>query len=330
MSRKHEIGDLDIFQPKCRILAKHLIEEIYSGTYMPGQKMASIRKVAEQYGVGRQVVLSAFEFLAKHNYIYTEVGRGSFVNPKLSKGKFYRLGFYVNRMNPASMGLTMHELNLTAQKYGYELILGSSFEAESGLADWLNKEKHLDGVIITGIVDNVLLNNMLNFALPYVVIGNYDISEMHPQVTFDIKAKVASELKKILSKLNVKRCAAVVGTSDFRADREVGEGFQLALQKAGLKVIPELICNASSDGYREAVFLHESTERPDLIYIHGEHARGFQKYYSTHGDQNRPIVVVNSRCTSLLDKKFYDYSIGVDMNLKSICTKAIKNVLKTV
>ena len=328
MSRKHEIGDLNIFQPKCRVLAKHLIEEIYSGTYTPGQKMASIRKVAEQYGVGRQVVLSAFEFLAKHNYIYTEAGRGSFVNPNLSKGKFYRLGFYINRMNPACMGLTTHELNLVVRKYGYELILGSNFESDSNLSKWLEKEKQLDGIIITGIVDNLLLNDMLNFTLPYVVLGNYDIAETHPQVTFDIKGKIVRELSKVLSKLNVERCAAVVGTPDFRADREAGEGFQQALQETGIKVFPELICHACSDGYREAVFLNESVEKPDLIYIHGEHARGFQKYYKTHDSKKRPIIVINKQCAYLLDKEYYDYSLKVNVNLKSICAQAVKELLK--
>ena len=58
---------------------------------------------------------------------------------------------------------------------------------------------------------------MLNFTLPYVVLGNYDIAETHPQVTFDIKGKIVRELSKVLSKLNVERCAAVVGTPDFRA-----------------------------------------------------------------------------------------------------------------
>lgn len=330
MSRKHEIGDLNIFQPKCRVLAKHLIEEIYSGIYMPGQKMASIRKVAEQYGVGRQVVLSAFEFLAKRNYIYTEVGRGSFVNPNLCKGKFYRLGFYINRMNPACMGLTMHGLNQAARKYGYELILGTNFGSETNLPEWLEKEKQLDGVIITGIVDNVLLNDMLNSTLPYVILGNYDIAEIHPQVTFDVKGKIVNELSKVISKLNVKRCAAVVGTTDFRADREADEGFRQTLENSGIEVIPELICHASSDGYREAVFLNESTEKPDLIYIHGEHARGFQKYYNTHENQKRPVIVINKQCAYLLDKEYYDYSIKVNVNLKPVCTKAVKKVLKKI
>jgi DNA-binding transcriptional regulator YhcF (GntR family) len=331
MKRKLNNKDFDIFQPKCQILARHLIEEIRAGVYKPGQKMASIRKVAEQYGLGRQVVLSAFDSLAKRNYIYTEIGRGSFVNSDLKQGKFYRLGFFVNRQNIANQGLLLNELCIAAQKNGYELILGNNFESESNFAEWLEKEHQLDGIIVTGVIDDGFLENVRKAHLPYVVIGNYDIAEFHHQVINDIQSKLINSLSPILNKLNVKSCSGVFSDSSFRADREIRKAFKTVLSKAGIDVHSELIPCTSDDGYRLAALLHESSVKPELIYIYyDKHARGFQKYYSINNYKSRPKIIVSSLAAKLLDKKYYDYIANNMINWKPICSKAIKILLKEI
>ena len=53
--------------PQCVRLARTLMQEIHSGKYRGGEKLESIRTLAERYKVGRQVVLSAFELLAKQD-----------------------------------------------------------------------------------------------------------------------------------------------------------------------------------------------------------------------------------------------------------------------
>ena len=72
---------------------KPLYEQIYlstvnlisHGVLAPNEKLPPIRSVASELGINPNTVTKAYQMLEKDGYIYSTVGRGSFVSPNVDK-----------------------------------------------------------------------------------------------------------------------------------------------------------------------------------------------------------------------------------------------------
>lgn len=73
----------DDTRPTYQRLADDLRTDIRSGKLGPGQKLPSVRKLAEQYGVAQMTATSAVRALHTEGLIYTISGRGTFVRETL-------------------------------------------------------------------------------------------------------------------------------------------------------------------------------------------------------------------------------------------------------
>ena len=89
-----------IYAPQCQIVATHLTRMIRDGKFRQGEKIPSVRSLAEMLGVGRQVVLSAIAILSRAGLVYTDTKQGTFVSSNLKSGLCYQIGFFNNRENP--------------------------------------------------------------------------------------------------------------------------------------------------------------------------------------------------------------------------------------
>jgi DNA-binding GntR family transcriptional regulator len=71
--------DPNSHDPLYRQLARKLINQIKSDTYLAGQKIPSIRQLSQDYDVSTITVVRALDELRKHQYIYSVQGKGNFV-----------------------------------------------------------------------------------------------------------------------------------------------------------------------------------------------------------------------------------------------------------
>jgi DNA-binding transcriptional regulator YhcF (GntR family) len=316
------------FTPKCRIIARHLVDEIKSGKYRPGDKIDSVITLSKRFGVGRRVVWTAFAILAKDNYIITEHGSGTYVNPQLKPGRFYRIGLFINRQNPMKMGPTITAVSQKAHKIDYKTVLGINFEKDFELSDWLQTEKQIDGVLIAGIVDEKLLKYPRRNRIPYVVIGNYDISPEHPQATTDIRNIVKGAFLPVLKQGEYKRIGLIVGSMELKANHEFAQGVMDAIAANNLQVKDELICFAEDDGYAEVIKLMEIL-KPDAIYVHDDLALGMKKYLDRHDNMigRRPCILTNSWGADMLPKKYYDRKVKFQDGLNDRVDDAITKLI---
>mgnify|MGYP001403070765 CR=1 FL=1 len=322
---------LYVFTSKCRIVARHLIDEIKSGKYRPGDKLDSINTLSQRLGVGRRVVAMAFAILAKENYVITEHGSGTYINPQLKCGQFYRLGLFINQQNPMMSGWTITSVFQKARKLGYQTVLGSNFEQELELSDWLQSEKQLDGVLITGIVNDQLLQYPRRNNVPYVVIGNYDISPEHPQATTNVRKKAHAAFLPVFSTRRYHRIGIIIGISEFRATREFVQGIRDAIGECGLPVEEKLICHAEDDGYAAVVKLLE-IDKADLIYVHCDMTLGLKKYLERHDvpPERRPLILTNSWGAAILPAKYYDRKIDINDELDKRVSNALAMLVKSI
>ena len=69
----------DDSRPASLQVADSLRAEIASGALAPGDKLPSIRQLAERFGVAPMTAQSAIEALKTEGLVYTSPGRGTFV-----------------------------------------------------------------------------------------------------------------------------------------------------------------------------------------------------------------------------------------------------------
>ncbi|GGM84553.1 hypothetical protein GCM10012275_64090 [Longimycelium tulufanense] len=104
---------LDGIEPPYVQVAEDLLSGIEAGRYKPGDKLPSLKDLAEQYGVAIGTVKSALALLRDRSVIATRHGTGSFVRPDLDLS---RLDTTLLRDGPSSAELEealrlLHEIN---------------------------------------------------------------------------------------------------------------------------------------------------------------------------------------------------------------------------
>lgn len=298
------------YEPQSQGMARILIHKIHNGEYAPGDRLESIRSLAEHYGVGRQVISSAFSLMSKQNYVYTVHGSGTYVNPRLKVGLYYRLGYFNNQLNPGSGGITLYEAHMYAARRHFTLIPGSNYEEDFTLAEWLMRKNDLDGVIITGIVNEELLKYPRLHKIPYVVVGNYDISADHPQVIYDVYRDYYDRMLELFREHRWKSFGVIGGSPDMRADREAMNGIRDAARDAGMDLAHGSFGTAWEDGYKEVVAALK--RKPEVLIFCGSHWLGLLKYCERHPDFRRPAVVVNKSQALEIPDDFYDYTFKLE------------------
>lgn len=66
-------------------LCNNVIKLSSAGVIKPGDKLPPVRTLAAQLGVNPNTVAKSYRILEKNEYIYSTVGRGTFLTEKLSK-----------------------------------------------------------------------------------------------------------------------------------------------------------------------------------------------------------------------------------------------------
>ena len=72
--------DLQSRIPIYEQLYKKVVELILRGELKPGDKLPSVRELAKSLGVNPNTVSKAFQLLERDKFIYSLVGRGSFIS----------------------------------------------------------------------------------------------------------------------------------------------------------------------------------------------------------------------------------------------------------
>lgn len=73
--------------PLYRQIVDNIIKQIENNEYLPNEKLPSERDLAELYGVNRMTVKKAMDMLVEMEYLYRDVGRGTFVKNRMTMKK---------------------------------------------------------------------------------------------------------------------------------------------------------------------------------------------------------------------------------------------------
>lgn len=292
-------------------LALKIIARIKNGSYAKTGKIESIRELSNKYKVGRQVATTAVKYLAKHNYIYSIHGSGTYINQSNIPGLFNRIAYFYAERNLAISSPLMLCLFDLATKNGFELIPGSNFEENYTFKEWFNQRNNFDGVIMNGNVSNSDLLYLKRHNIPYVVYGNHAISAEHPQVTLDIVTIMYEKFKRLFAQHQWKKVAFLSGPCNVRSYQEALDGFVKAQKSSNLEHSKERIICSSSNGVDELTS-YFAKEIPDAIVILCDYWKGFQKYCQLHPEFKRPEVVISKIEQNRAPDDLYDWIIEDD------------------
>ena len=176
----------------------------------------------------------------------------------------------------------------------FNLILGGNFEEDFTFEQWLKRKGNLDGVFLQGMVNEKMLASLKKHKLPYVVMGNYDISPEHPQVLFNINSVYERSLPELFRRNQWKELAILAADGSLRADRETVDVIRKTAAANAVDCSGELLMRTGGDGYEEIRQLLKK-RTPDALLIIGEHWVGMQKFRDRH-----PRPPQGARKTSVL------------------------------
>ena len=294
-------------------LALKIIHRIRNGEYTGNSKIESIRELAKQYSVGRQVATSALKYLAKHNYVYFVHGSGTYVNQNKSSGLYYRIAYFYAERNLAFSATTMSYLLNIAIKNGFDLIPGSNFEENYSFREWFEERSNFDGVIMNGDINESDLNYLKRHKIPYVAFGSHDISPEHPQSAVDLSAFEREKFEHLFKKHNWKKVALLSGSNDYRSYREAATGFAEAQKAVGMDYSPDRILASDTDGLAELT-AYFAREIPDAIVLLCDFWKGFQKYCQLHPDFKRPETIIPQIELKRAPGGVFDHFLSMDTN----------------
>ncbi|MBQ9503173.1 MAG: GntR family transcriptional regulator [Lentisphaeria bacterium] len=276
-------------------LIRYLRGEIYAGRWRPGEKLESVRQLAERFGVGRQIVLYALGQLVKQGVLASSARRGYFLADGFQPSRFHRIGYLRNDINPLRSVLD-HPLYTAALYFGYQLIPFDNFESDVPAEELLKNAADLDGIILTGrgIADS-LLTGFARGNLPYVVLGEYAVSEKHPAAgAISIWRENRKSLLRFLKNRSFRRIAVIAGPHTSYSDRRFAEIYAEFFERNAPGSRAETVF-AREDGYPEiSRLLTPPAEVPELLFFCGEQCLGYRKFAEEHPGSPRPEVVVNT------------------------------------
>ena len=277
-----------------------LREEIISGRLKEGDKFSSIRELAKRFAVSSQVLVSVFKILAEEKLVVSRPKSGYFVANKLPAGlhrKRLAVGF-LNWKMPLNESFPLRcfcTLIRQAGKYDIQILLNSGEQAIP-LQNWV-EECRPDAIIVTGQVDDALVENLHTFKIPFMVLGNYLLKEpvnvLETALSSDVKNKLAS-----LQKKRIFRHFAAVLRQEVRGSLNVKEGIIAGAIEAGKE---EKDCifefREDNDGYRglENILKKHPLGKEDLLFLSPDYFSGVARYYFEQmiPAEERPFILVD-------------------------------------
>lgn len=276
-------------QTKTQQVTEYLKTAIRQGKIKPGERLESIRTLAQRLDVGRQVVLSAFNNLEAENILKKQVGSGTFArHSSLSNVGKLNIAFCARISSLA----WFYNRNLffgcatKAEELGVNLTIAPG-DANINPGVWC-VEHGIDGLLITGQVTNTVVNRLNSCSIPYLILGSYKLKK-----TTNILAPppfTGACLTRAFEK-PVKYPGVILGDKHFYANQKILDELKKIAKTHGIAIDEKyLYCSQAEDGYTGMKKLMALTNPPDLLIISGRAFPGAARYLFETGIK-RPIIV---------------------------------------
>ena len=264
-------------ESKSKEIAEILRHEILSGRIRPGEKLAGELILAGRFGVGRQVIRSALKLLKEGNLIRSSQGCGVYVNdfiPENISLRRVRIGyFYWTRKDSPYPGGSFLEGYQTIIQDSREkncdilLSFGNSVEA---LEEWM-RDYQLDGLLLSGYVDDDLVRALNKAEILFLILGNYELSEPVNILEKEVFSSTKKALGVLMERYRFKRIAGIFDTMFGNGPKEVYAALRRVAEESGIPFDETLFFSDNDEKKSYSVMKYllgkRSLGNDDLLYL---------------------------------------------------------------
>ena len=270
---------------------REIKEKIRRGEYKPGDRIESVRSISGRYGFQRGIGLYALEMLVEEGILYSIPKSGFFVNPELDVRRYYAIGYFLNDSNPMKSGVSITAVQKTALRHGYRVIFGMNYQQDTTLKDFLQEYPDIDGIVLDGALDEKTVQQAALFRLPYLVLGNHDISPEHPQKRIPVAERFRAAFSPALKPFAGKRAGLLYGSKRYSSNLDAVRGIREAFAENG--IISEddwqIECGTTND-YANCLYLIREV-KPDILCMWGDSSDAYRTSMHLMKDQKLPVVI---------------------------------------
>ncbi len=309
------------------MIANDIITKIHDGVYLPGDRLPDMRSLSRQYGGSTQAVYDAVRVLEQMNYIVAEPHRGLFVSSHLQSGFYFRIGFFVDQINPVYVMENVLQFQHVCQREEFELIFGHNFETSLTLSEWLAEFRNLDALVLFGNLSQTTVDEAVRSGLPYQIWGNYHFPQKTYQ-QFKVSLKpLKTYFSRLLAPYSGKRISFLLGEPDSESDRQLGEILLSVAQEKKLICSESDLFFCSDQGYHAANKLF-SQKQPEVLLICGTLLKGLWKFLSEHPEYPIPELLADERFLVNRIQSVKLHSYRVPDVLKSTARKLFQKLFR--
>ncbi|MEW5816094.1 MAG: GntR family transcriptional regulator [Spirochaetota bacterium] len=211
-------------------------EIIDKSTWAPGMKIPAERELAEELSVSRNTIRNALSVLIQAGYLYSEVGRGTFVNSKIFWGK----KDIINKSKLVGIIITdikfnfgkkiIHGVEDYLHQRGYSLILCQDHGNIQKTYKYVNTliDHGIKGIILDPVLTDHFLEDNINLVKRFdeeqipVVLIDRQIPEVGKHTIVTNNEEISFQAAGYLLQNNHKRIIAVGNSTQVFLDRRNG------------------------------------------------------------------------------------------------------------
>ena len=289
-------------QSKSTQIAEIIRKEIISGRLRPGERLDSARQLAEHFGVGRQVLRSAFKILENENLVRTVLGSGAFIRdyipPAPPEEKRVMVGFVSWHDTLAEkFPLRVYQTLLAQSNRKNCDIFLSNTDQETELIHWV-RNYHLDGLILSGYIDDSLIQRLNDEGILFLLLGNYQLKEEVNRLEKDVFNNIRTGMSSVIKKYRFSRIACIFGTMFGLGPQQTLAGIKAAAAENGLAFDDAMFRHTENEnGYAamEYLFQHHNIRKNDLVYLVQETFSGAARsiFERGIGPEHRPYLFLD-------------------------------------
>jgi DNA-binding LacI/PurR family transcriptional regulator len=260
--------------PKYLQLANAIRRDIVRGRLKAGDKLPSVRELADYYDTTKVTVSQAMDQLAREDLIEQQQGRGSFVKQTRSKTLAIVCGEQIADPNVTvycSLLLAKAEKALSGTGWRCKSYVDVSGKESAEEFERAVAARRFDGLIVYSqwVADNCL-SQLAQMGIPYV--GAYPYQSMDRWVFFNSRQYALTGVV-ALTGMGARRIALIAGEDPQGIQQEMEEGFRQGLaapeRPTDTKMI-RVVPTTEEDGFRAFNDLWSQPLHPDGIVITDE------------------------------------------------------------
>ncbi len=283
LTLKHMAIDIKNPTPLYRQIAEEIKAKIRSGMLKVGDSIGSHSELTAQYGVSVITVKKALSDLIKEGYLYSRVGKGTFVasqSAAINLSRQKTLGLVLRDLTNPFFSLIAHGAEKQADALNYNLILSSSIgrmDKEETLISRF-QQMGVDGVIIASLSQTYRATNEIKrlhqSGFPYVLVSYiHEPDFWYVGTDHERGAYLAAEH---LLKHNYKRIGYITGGKHNLLSKVRQKGYECALKDYGRRLSKDLVFEIDEKkprfdaGYEVGKNIAGLTKKPDALFVYSD------------------------------------------------------------